>query len=122
MNENNKSFMYGCVVGVLVGFLLCYTMQGGNTDKTISAIKEQQHGVNTEIRNATTNLRESQNAVQRASNTISNVQGRLESSQRVADNNAREIERISTLARECLDIAKENRAILNNVREADSNR
>lgn len=121
MNENNKSFMYGCVVGVLVGFLLCCTMQGRNdTDRTLSKIKEQQHGVGTEIGNARDSVKQSKDTLGGVSNTISRVQGRLDTSQRIASDNAREIERLAEIARECRSLAEENRVILNDVRKTDS--
>ena len=122
MNENNKSFMYGCIVGVLVGFLLCFTMQGrGNTDSTISAIKEQQHGVSTEIGNARDGVKQSKDSLNGVSDTISGVQERLVQSERIADNNAREIERLAKIARESRSIAEENRVILNSVGARGSN-
>ena len=121
-NENNKSFMYGCIVGVLVGFLLCFTMQGrGNPDATISSLKEQQHGVSTEIGNARDSVKQSQDSLNGVSSTISRVQGRLETSERIADNNAREIERLAKIVSECRGLAEENRVIINSVGERDSN-
>ena len=122
MNENNKSFMYGCVVGVLVGFLLCYTMQGRNdTDRTLSKIKEQQYGVIIEIGNARDSVKQSKDTLNGVSNTINGVQERLIQSERIASSNAREIERLAKIVGECRDLAEENRAIINSVRETDSN-
>ena len=122
MNEKNKSFLYGCVVGVLVGFLLCFTMWGRrNPDATISSLKEQQHGVSVEIGNARDSVKQSQDTLNGVSNTISRVQGRLETSERIADSNAREIERLAKIVSECRSIAEENRVILNSVGARDSN-
>ena len=121
MNENNKSFMYGCVVGVLVGFLLCYTMQGrNNTSNTISTIKEQQHAINNEIRNASNGVGNAQNTVERASSTISGVQERLGRSQQIASDNAKRIDSCAKIVSECRGLAEENRAIINNVGKTDS--
>ena len=121
MNENNKSFIYGCVVGILVGFLLCYTMQGrNNPDARIFKIKEQQHGVSAEINNARDGIKQSKDALYGVSNTISRVQGRLDTSERIASDNAREIERLAEIARESRILAEENRAIINVVRTGDS--
>ena len=121
-NENNKSFMYGCIVGVLVGFLLCFTMQGNrNPDATISDLKEQQHGVSVEIGNARDSVKQSQDSLNGVSSTISRVQGRLETSERIADSNAREIERLAKIVSECRSIAEENRVILNSVGARGSN-
>ena len=115
--------------GVIAGYILClavlfigeYVYGGRNTDGAISNIKEQQHGVSVEIGNARDSVKQSQDSLNGVSNTISRVQGRLEASERIADSNAREIERLAKIVSECRSIAEENRVILNGVREASCN-
>lgn len=115
--------------GVIAGYILClavlfigeYVYGGRNTDSAINSIKEQQHGVGVEIGNARDSIKQSQDALSGVSNTISRVQGRLETSERIASDNAREIERLTKIVSECRSIAEENRVILNDVGTRDSN-
>lgn len=112
-------------IGFLFGFLVCYTLPGGRTENdtntagTISAIKEQQYGVNAEINNANNGIREADNSVKRVSDTVSGVRERLSESQRIVTENADRVNHISKIARECKDIAEKNRAIYKSVGEAN---
>ena len=124
MNDENKSFIYGAIVGVLVGFLLSCTMQGRNyndTDRTLSTVKEQQRSIGAEIRNADNGITNAQNTVKRASVTISGVQERIIQSERIAIDNTDRVSNIEKIARECRSIAEENRIIFDNVGKTDSN-
>lgn len=109
--------LYGVLMfllGVAISFLLC-VRNSNNLNATIQDIKEQQHSVSNEIRNSADGVREAKDTIERASVGIVSVQGQLERSKQKAINNAREIDNLSAIIKECRGIAEENRAILEEI-------
>lgn len=120
MNENVKTGVM-LLIGFCIGFLVCYTLpcNSDDTKGTISAIKEQQSGVNTEIGNAGNGIDNATSAVKRAGNKLNEVQERLIESERIAGDNASRIDSCKEIAKECRSLAEQNRAILDNVGKAN---
>lgn len=126
MNENyitKHIFLGYCLsflLGVAITCCLLFRNYGTDTTSTISTIKEQQRNVDAEIRNASTNIGEAKNTVGGVSETINRVQDRLTESEQYAINNAREIDNLTTIVKECRSIAEQNRTILNEVGTTDN--
>ena len=120
---NEKPFSISFISGVFVGAILCYAVlcyrNGTDTASTISAIKEQQSLVNTEIGNASNGIRNATNTVKRANDRVGRVQEQLERSEHIANDNANRVDYITKIARDCKNIAEENGAILNQIRTTD---
>lgn len=123
-NEITKHIILGYCASFLLGVAITYCVlcraYGTDTANTISAISQQQQLVSNEINNGATNIREARNAVSGVSETISGVRDKLKSSEQIAISNAREINNLSTIIKDCRSIAEANRVILEEARIANN--